>query len=67
MTTALPCDHRCPHCWVSSFLVPIVPAVSWEVAVAVAAVDSAVWSSVVAEGPLAVSGMSRVYRRKKHR
>ena len=59
----------------SSFLVPIVPAVSWEVAVAVAvaaaaaaaAADSVVWSSVVAEGPLAVSGMSRVYRRKKHR
>lgn len=50
----------------SSFLVPIVPAVSWEVAVAVA-VDSVVWSCVVAEGQLAVSGMSPVYRRKKHR
>ena len=58
----------------SSFLVPIVLAVSWEVAVALvvvaaaAAVDSVVLSSVVAvEGPLAVFGMSRVYRRKKHR
>jgi hypothetical protein len=66
MTTALPCDHRCPHCWGLSFLAPIVPTVSWEVAAA-AAVDSVVCRSVVAEGLLAVSGMSQVYRRKKRR